>query len=70
MSNVPAPSGGGGGGGTFIPTPSMDMGAVGRGEYAPSITVQIGDKTIDEIVLTSMLNNQKNGRLFDVAGGL
>ena len=72
ISNVPSSSSGGGstGGVTFIPTPSMDMGAVGRGEYSPSITVQIGDKTIDEIVLTSMLNNQKNGRLFDVAGGL
>jgi hypothetical protein len=69
MTNVPS----GGGVGGSVPSPSMtqsaDYQSYRAGERA-NITVQVGDKVIDEIVLTSMLNNQKNGRLFDVAGGL
>jgi len=34
------------------------------------VEVKIGDQTVNDIVLSSMLYNQKNGRLFDVAGGL
>ena len=62
MTNVPsAPVS------TFVGTPFGQQG----GNTGPiNMTVQIGDKVIDEIVLSSMLNNQKNGRLFDVAGGL
>jgi hypothetical protein len=69
MTNVPS----GGGVGGSVPSPRMtqsaDYQSYRAGERA-NITVQVGDKVIDEIVLTSMLNNQKNGRLFDVAGGL
>jgi len=62
MSNVPSAVVS-----TFVGTP---FGQAGGNTGPINMTVQIGDKVIDEIVLTSMLNNQKNGRLFDVAGGL
>jgi len=76
MTNVPSASAGGGGGVSApVASPSMtqsaDYAAYRAGERGDTIVqLQLGGKVVDEVVLTSMLNNQKNGRLFDVAGGL
>jgi len=67
--------GGGGGGSAPVASPSMtqsaDYAAYRAGERGDTIVqLQLGGKVVDEVVLSAMLNNQKNGRLFDVAGGL
>lgn len=72
MSNVPAS----GGGGNFspIPTPSFNMGAVQRGEYAP-VTVNVAGSVLTELDLTdtiqrTILQINKQGRGTTPAGGL
>ena len=72
MSNVPAS----GGGGSFstIPTPSFNMGAVQRGEYAP-VTVNVAGSVLTEQDLTdtiqrTILQINKQGRGTTPAGGL
>jgi hypothetical protein len=72
MSNVPASGGGGGGG--FIPTPSIAMGGVSRGEYAP-VTVNVAGSVLTEQDLTNTINEtllriNKMGRGTTPAGGL
>ena len=56
----------------FVGTPfgqaGGNTGSSGTGDVY--VEVKIGDQTVNDIVLSSMLYNQKNGRLFDVAGGL
>jgi hypothetical protein len=71
MSNVPAS---GGGGGSAIPTPSFNMGAVQRGEYAP-VTVNVAGSVLTEQSLTDTINEtllriNKMGRGTTPAGGL
>jgi hypothetical protein len=72
MSNVPAS--GGGGGYSPIPTPSFNMGAVQRGEYAP-VTVNVAGSVLTEQDLTNTINEtllriNKMGRGTTPAGGL
>jgi hypothetical protein len=69
MSNVPASTNGG-----FIATPSMAMGAVQRGEYAP-VTVNVAGSVLTEQSLTDTINEtllriNKMGRGTTPAGGL
>jgi hypothetical protein len=73
MSNVPSGSGGGGGF-SPIPTPSFNMGAVQRGEYAP-VTVNVAGSVLTEQSLTDTINEtllriNKMGRGTTPAGGL
>jgi hypothetical protein len=73
MSNVPS-GGGGGGGFSPIPTPSFNMGAVQRGEYAP-VTVNVAGSVLTEQSLTDTINEtllriNKMGRGTTPAGGL
>jgi len=75
MTNVPSASASGGGVSAPVASPSMtqsaDYAAYRAGERGDTIVqLQLGGKVVDEVVLSAMLNNQKNGRLFDVAGGL
>jgi hypothetical protein len=72
MSNVPAR--GGGGGYSPIPTPSFNMGANQRGEYAP-VTVNVAGSVLTELDLTdtiqrTILQINKQGRGTTPAGGL
>jgi hypothetical protein len=72
MSNVPASGGAGGAG--FIPTPSIAMGGVSRGEYAP-VTVNVAGSVLTEQDLTNTINEtllriNKMGRGTTPAGGL
>jgi len=72
MSNVPAS--GGGGGYSPIPTPSFNMGANQRGEYAP-VTVNVAGSVLTELDLTdtiqrTILQINKQGRGTTPAGGL
>jgi hypothetical protein len=71
MSNVPSSGGGGGG---YVPAPSMAMGAVQRGEYAP-VTVNVAGSVLTEQDLTDTINEtllriNKMGRGTTPAGGL
>jgi hypothetical protein len=71
MSNVPAS---GGGGYSPIPTPSFNMGANQRGEYAP-VTVNVAGSVLTEQDLTNTINEtllriNKMGRGTTPAGGL
>jgi hypothetical protein len=71
MSNVPVSVGGGV---SVIPTPSFNMGANQRGEYAP-VTVNVAGSVLTELDLTdtiqrTILQINKQGRGTTPAGGL